>query len=62
MKRDGRRIGVYGKADGAGTGADAGDFRMRVGGFHRGQKENQKHACKGRPAEQEAGFAAVFAL
>jgi hypothetical protein len=35
---------------------------MRVGSFHRGQKEDQKHACKGCPAEQEAGFAAVFGL
>ena len=62
MKDNCRRIGVHGKADGAGTGANAGDFRMRVGGFHPGQQENQKHAGKGRPAQQAAGLAAFSCL
>ena len=62
MKSDCRSIGVHGKADGAGTGADTGDFRMRVGGFHPGQQQDEKHACKSRPAQQAAGFAAVSCL
>lgn len=35
---------------------------MRVGGFHPGQKKNQKHACKSSPAQQAAGLAAVSYL
>ena len=62
MKSDCGRVGVHGKADGAGTGADTGDFRMRVGGFHPGQQQDEKHARKGRPAQQAAGLAAVSCL
>ena len=62
MKSDCRRIGVHGKADGAGTGTNAGNFRMRVGGFHPGQQKDEEHACKSRPAQQAAGLAAVSCL
>ena len=44
MKSDGGRIGVHGKADGAGTGANAGDFRVCMGGFHPSHQQDEKHA------------------